>query len=442
MILVINIVFEGTTGAGKTTTIDKIRNIYSKKYKVGITNDIDRSSPLYNVIKNMFDNNALVSLNEKFNTLRYETLVQAADYLFLREKLYSENNDINLFDRNYSSIYSYQSVLLENNIEKDKDFMNNILSCMKSGEKKIDLMIFFDVNIKKALKRTENRDKRKFTKQEKTMFTMFNDKLKDFIRYNNSDYNLLVIDDKDTEEQIIKKITKKIDEILEDKKKNDDAKWYELYKIDIEEFNNPDGYIEYKLKYKKKFIQKVLQYSDNKKVIEMGCGTGLMAGYLQKLGLNVTALDLSQTVLDYAKEIAKQSKIICPCKYEQGDILNLKYKNNSFDVSYSNGVLEHFNDEEIIKILKQQMNIAKYVIFGIPSTYFNMNEKMLGNERGLTLNEWKKLIELAGGELVEQTSFHYYKLYRRIFEIKKWLKPKSFWLFIIKKSDNIKSDKQ
>ena len=233
--------------------------------------------------------------------------------------------------------------------------------------------------------------------------------------------------------EIINKITKKINEIIDDKKKTEDDKWYELYKIDIEEFDKPDDYIEYKLKYKKKFINKVIQYAENKKVIEMGCGTGLMAGYLQKLGLDVIALDLSQAVLNYACEIAKQSNIISPCKYEQGDILNLKYKPNTFDVSYSNGVLEHFTDEEIIEILKQQMNISKYVIFGIPSTYFNMNEKMLGNERGLTLKEWKSLINKAGGKLVEQTSFHYYKFYRRIFEVKKWLKPKAFWLFVIEK---------
>ena len=125
----INIVFEGPTGAGKTTLIKELRKRYAKKYKVGITNDIDRSSPLYNVIKSMFDQNALISLNKNFNTLRYETLVQAADYLYLREKLYSENNDINLFDRNYSSVYSYQYVLLDNNIENSDEFMNNVLNC-------------------------------------------------------------------------------------------------------------------------------------------------------------------------------------------------------------------------------------------------------------------------------------------------------------------------
>ena len=42
--------------------------------------------------------------------------------------------------------------------------------------------------------------------------------------------------------------------------------------------------------------------------------------------------------------------------------------------------------------------------------------------RGLTLKEWRLLINKADGKLVEQTSFHYYRLYRRIFEVKKWLK--------------------
>lgn len=429
----INIVFEGPTGAGKTTIIKKLKKIYSKNYKVGFTNDIDRTSPLYKVIKKMFDENALVSMNKNFNTLRYETLIQSADYLFLREKLYSEENDINLFDRNYSSIYSYQSVLLENEIEKSEEFMNNVLQCMKSGEKPVDLMVFFGSNINKALKRSEIRDNRKYTKKEKDTFKKFNEKLTDFIRYNNNEYQLLVINDKDSLEQAIIKISKKIDEIIIDKQKTENDKWYELYKIDIEEFPTPDDYIKYKLKYKNLFINKVIQYAKYGKVIETGCGTGLMAGYLQKQGLDVTALDLNQKVLSYAEEIASGSKIIQPCKYKQGDILNLPFKRNTFDVSYSNGVLEHFSDDEIIKTLKQQMNISKYVIFGIPSTYFNMNEKMLGNERSLTLDEWKNLISRANGKIVEQTSFHYYKLYRRIFEVKKWFKPKAFWLFVIEK---------
>lgn len=429
----INIVFEGSTGSGKTTLIGKLKKIYEKDYKVGLTNDIDPDTPLYPVIKSMFDDNPLVCLKEDFDTLRYETLVQAADYLYLREKLYSQNNDINFFDRNYASVFSYQSVLMESKLSDSSEFMNHVLSCMKSGDKGIDLMVFFDVDVKKALHRSEVRDGRTFCSFEKKMFFKFQQKLKDFIRYHNNDYKLIIIEEKDTMDTAIKKVKEKIDEIIEDKKKSEDEKWYELYKIDIEEFPHPDDYIKYKLKYKKKFIEKVIQYANGGKVLEAGCGTGLMAGFLQKGGLDVTALDLSNSVLKYAKKIAQESKIISPCKYEQGDILDLKYAKDMFVVSYSNGVLEHFSDEEIVSTLRQQMEISRYVIFGIPSTYFNMNEKMLGNERGLTLEEWRQLIFKAHGRIVEEDSFHYYKLYRRIFEVKKWFKPKAVWLFVIEK---------
>ena len=428
----INVVFEGSNGTDKKELIKNIKKIYnSKNYKVGMYGEIDRKSKTYKIFEKNVDNYFSSFLNKASNDAVQNVLAHTIDYMYLRDKMYSSKDDLNIFERSYISLYTYYSVFLSKNIKEKTYFMDNLLAFLKNKEKKIDLMVYFDVDFSKNIKCFNKKNSRKVTKKEKQLLKEVEMKLKDFIRYNNSEYNLLVIENNDSENVAVEKITKKLDEILEDNKKTEDAKWYELYKIDIEEFHTPDDYIEYKLKYKKKFIEKVIQYSQNKKVIEMGCGTGLMAGYLQKLGLDVTALDLSQKVIDYAYEIAKQSNIIKPCKYEQGDILNLKYKANTFDVSYSNGVLEHFNDDEVVTILKQQMKISKYVIFGVPSTYFNMNEKMLGNERSLTLREWSKLVEKAGGYIIEQTSFHYYKLYRRIFEVKKWFKPKAFWLFII-----------
>ena len=37
---------------------------------------------------------------------------------------------------------------------------------------------------------------------------------------------------------------------------------------------------------------------------------------------------------------------------------------------------EKFNDEQIIKILNNQLKEADFSIFGVPSTYWKMNEKM------------------------------------------------------------------
>ena len=432
----INVVFEGPTGAGKTTVISKVLEHYKANgTKINCTIDLDKDAPLYDVINDMFKVNPLIMSDKSFNTVKYETLVQAADYVYNRERLYSENNEINLFDRNYSSIYSYQYELMKDVCSDTEEFMQHILECTKSGEKRIDLMVYFRLDVNKCIARSEERDGRKYTVNEKKVFRAFDKRLTEFIRYNNSDYKLLIIDDKDTLDTATDKIVKKIDEIIEDYRVDEADKWYNLYKIDVEEFPTPDDYIKFKLGYKKKFISKVRKYATStKKIAELGCGTGLLAGYFQKQGFEVTAVDLCKKILEYAELIAKESNVIAPCaNYVQGDILNLPFKDGEFDVAYSNGVFEHFDDKDIITTLTKQMDIAKYVIIGIPSLYFDMHEKMLGNERSLSVKEWTNLFEQAGAEVLEVDSFHYYSVWRRIFEVKKWFKPKAFLLFVVRK---------
>jgi len=410
----INIVFEGLID---NEIIEKIYKNYSIKYKVGISN-IDTNYKLYKTIKSP-------------KKTKKEILLQSKKYISSRENLYCQNNDINLFNKNYISIYAYNLVFLNKQLNNNKEFLDNVLNRIKSKEKEIDLLVFFKSNINIFIKNYENKYKIKYTKKEKQIIKKIDYELTDYIRYHNSEYKILVVNNKDN----IEKIIEKIDEIIIDKNKQEDDKWYELYKKEIEKFKTPEHYIKHKLKCKKIFINKVIQYSKNGKALETGCGTGIMSGYLQKKGLKVTVLDLNKKILNYAKELAKESNIIIPCNYTIGDILNLNYKQNTFDVSYSNGVLEHFNDEDIIKTLKQQMYISQYVIFGVPSNYFTMDENMFGNERRLTLDEWKKLIHQANGKIIEQTGFHYYKLHQRIIKINKWFKPKEFWLFVIKKNN-------
>ena len=114
--------------------------------------------------------------------------------------------------------------------------------------------------------------------------------------------------------------------------------------------------------------------------------------------------------------------------------MNLKYKNKTFDVAFSNGVLEHFTDNEIIKILKEEIRIADVVVFGVPSKYFNDNEFMHGDERYLTKEKWRTLIKKANGKILEEDAFHSQSLKKRI-KNKKIFRQKEFNLFIIKEEN-------
>lgn len=210
--------------------------------------------------------------------------------------------------------------------------------------------------------------------------------------------------------------------------------WRTLYERQIAKFDDVDKYILKNLKKKKVYLDAIEKYSKNKKIIECGCGTGKISTYFQNKGYSVTAVDIDNEILHLAKNIVKKSSFSEMPKFEIMSILNLQYKNKSFDVAFSNGVLEHFTDDEIIKILMEEMRIADIVIFGVPSKYFNDDEFMHGDERYLTREEWRTLITKAKGKVIEENAFHSQSLKKRI-KNKKLFKQKEFNLFIIKENN-------
>jgi SAM-dependent methyltransferase len=114
-----------------------------------------------------------------------------------------------------------------------------------------------------------------------------------------------------------------------------------------------------KLSFYKKFIP-------GKKIIELGCGFGYSSVPLSALGFEVTSVDKDHEVLlairENAKKYGKNMKVV------ESDIFQLKelYKKDSFDACISGGLLEHFNIEEIRKLIEIQLYLAPVVIADIP----------------------------------------------------------------------------
>ena len=83
----------------------------------------------------------------------------------------------------------------------------------------------------------------------------------------------------------------------------------------------------------------------NKKVLEVGCGTGqLSIGTAARFkGSKVLAIDLSLSSLSYAKRKTEELEIQ-NIEYIQADILDLGKLNRQFDIVESAGVLHHMHD--------------------------------------------------------------------------------------------------
>lgn len=208
--------------------------------------------------------------------------------------------------------------------------------------------------------------------------------------------------------------------------------WYEVYLKDIEKKGTLENYVDDKIKNKKILINLIKKYSKKNKLIESGSGTGVLSTYMASLGYDVTGIDIDEDILKLSKKITKNYNSKNKPNFQKKSIFELDYRENTFDVSFSNGVLEHFTDEQIIDTLKQQMKIAKVVIFGIPTKYFNQEEAMYGDERYMSYKFWRNLINNAGGMILEEKSMHYMNKRKRLLNFKKYFRPYPYRIFVIK----------
>ncbi len=211
------------------------------------------------------------------------------------------------------------------------------------------------------------------------------------------------------------------------------SKWSNLYEKEILSAPSIDDFIKQKLSTKKKIIKLINKYASNKKIMELGTGTGVLALYISSLGNSrVDALDKDCDMILLSKKYFLPKFENSNVNYLCEDIRNISVI-EKYDVCYSIGILEHYNDSEIIELINKQTSISDYVIFGIPTKYFDEDKKMYGNERYLSLHYWRNLIKKSNCKIIEESSYHYLNFFQRIMNYKKWLKPNPVHIFVIEK---------
>ena len=144
-------------------------------------------------------------------------------------------------------------------------------------------------------------------------------------------------------------------------------------------------------------------------VLDVGCGEGftLKRFSQEKIGKKLEGVDF----LDSAIEIGK--KLHPEITLKQGDIYELEYKNDSFDLVMATEVLEHLEEPE--KGLKELIRVSnKYLLLSVPNEPFFMianflrgkNLKRLGNDmehiQHWTSEEFQKFTQDKGLEIIKE----------------------------------------
>lgn len=124
----------------------------------------------------------------------------------------------------------------------------------------------------------------------------------------------------------------------------------------------------YRQSLEKYFIGKNLNLPEHFRVLDVGCGTGMMISALYGSGLRplqTIALDLSNKSLNVArKEFIDDKKVVHnTIRYVQGNLLALPFENNSFDLILTCGVLEYVPLDEGFAEISRVLKPEGFVVF-------------------------------------------------------------------------------
>lgn len=156
----------------------------------------------------------------------------------------------------------------------------------------------------------------------------------------------------------------------------------------------------------------------NRRILEIGGGTGGNASWLAQKGADVHLLDFSKPALQISAKAISQSdaemKMIC------ADAYCIPYPDNYFDLIFHQGFLEHFRDPRPL-VLEQRRVLREggYILIDVPQRYnlytvWKHVLMVLGRweygvwETEFSFGEIRRLLERAGFIVVRAYARGYY----------------------------------
>jgi len=128
------------------------------------------------------------------------------------------------------------------------------------------------------------------------------------------------------------------------------------------------------------------------RVLEVGSGSGVLGTSLALAGVKVVSLDNDQEILDMAKVNAGVMGV--EIEYVFGDALKLPFADGEFDLVWSHGLVEHFDDAEFAQVVSEHRRVGNMVVIGLPLK--GCMDGSFGNERWFSRVEWERRFEKLG----------------------------------------------
>jgi len=122
----------------------------------------------------------------------------------------------------------------------------------------------------------------------------------------------------------------------------------------------------YNFRTRKNLVLSILK-KNNWRVLNIGCGSGVMSKELSQKGYNLVELDISKKMIKEAIKKSKQSKIKNMPLFLVGDIENLCFSDSQFEEIICLGTLQLVNDKKAIKEMYRVLKPGGTIIVAVPT---------------------------------------------------------------------------
>lgn len=145
----------------------------------------------------------------------------------------------------------------------------------------------------------------------------------------------------------------------------------------------------------------------NKRVLEIGAGTGRDSFPLVEHGAEVYQLDYAENSLRILKRLAEESNL--PVSIIGGDTFHLPFRDGTFDIVFHQGLLEHFRKPVAEQLLRENIRILKqggFLLVDVPQRWHSytvakhlliaVDKWFAGWERSFSIGELRGVLRSMG----------------------------------------------
>ncbi len=155
------------------------------------------------------------------------------------------------------------------------------------------------------------------------------------------------------------------------------------------------------------------------RVLDVGCGAGVYTALLNHHGFDVLGVDQDDAIVGLARKNAEYLR--SEAQIEQGDAFDLGNHHGKFDLAFSLGVVEHFDADVTVELLREQACCAPIVVVVVP-TRLTHHTGPVTDERFYRREQVSGLVRRAGMSV--ESSIIFGDVPTTVGRVMRWAVPK------------------